>query len=227
MEFRLDKIALRGDRRRGAGDEQLFLPARPQKSVNIADDVQILFGEYADREYRHPDFFQVFPGRAFDPEGVPQRVLHHHEIHVGRQRPRIVTVGGVHIRHSDAGIEPIQREVALDTAGIADEAVRIVQSVIGRDAGEMRRVLHGHVPLRDAVVGLANAADLSIRPTLRCDPFDDFVEIALLVRAPQAEFAAGDPRPANIRVHVGVTLLLDIPLDRSSLAPQKQRRTGQ
>jgi len=48
VEFRLDKITLRGDRRRGAGDEQLFLPARPQKSVNIANDVQILFGEYAD-----------------------------------------------------------------------------------------------------------------------------------------------------------------------------------
>src|SRR5262249_14042886 len=40
VEFWLDKIALRSDRRRGAGNKQLFLPVRPQKSVNIANDVQ-------------------------------------------------------------------------------------------------------------------------------------------------------------------------------------------
>src|SRR5262245_14752089 len=91
----------------------------------------------------------------------------------------------------------------------------------------MRWILHGHEPLRDAVVGLADAADLSIRPLLRCDPFDDFVEVALLVRAPQAEFTAGDPRAANISVYVSVAVLLDVPVDRPSLAPQEQRRTGQ
>src|SRR5262249_8533477 len=101
-----------------------------------------------------------------------------------------------------------------------------VQSVIGRDAGEVRRVLHAPEPLRDAVVGLADAADLSLRPLLRCDPFDDFVEVALLVPAPQAQFTPRDPPAPNIRVYVSVAVLLDIPLDRSSLAPQEQRRTG-
>jgi len=65
--------------------------------------------------------------------------------------------------------------------------------------------------------------ELITLPALRRDPFDEVVEVALLLFAPQAEFPARDSRPPDVRVHIGITVLLNVPLDRAGLAPQEQR----
>src|SRR6185312_335482 len=80
--------------------------------------------------------------------------------------------------------------------------------------------------LRHAEIGLADAADLAVRPLLSAEPFDDVVEVFLLVAIEQAEFAARLAAAAH--VHVGVDVaVLQIEIDRAGLAPEKLRRRRQ
>src|SRR5690348_16326234 len=105
----------------------------------------------------------------------------------------MIAVGGIKIGHADAGIEPIGEEIALDPARIAHEGIRVVESVIGAEAGEMRRVLDAHEPLRHAVIALADAADLAVAPGLRADPLDHVVEVRLLFLVEEAVVTLAEP----------------------------------
>ena len=79
-------------------------------------------------------------------------------------------------------VPPIAAEEIAQNAALIDRgAIRIVEPVEGGDAGERRRFLDRHPPLRHAEIGLPDAADLAVRPRLMAEPFDDVVKIFLLV----------------------------------------------
>jgi hypothetical protein len=79
-----------------------------------------------------------------------------------------------------------------------------------------------HQPLRHGVVGLADAADAAVAPGLPRDPGDQLDIVLLLGEIHEGEFTFGTTRAAHVGVHIGVALL-DVPFDRSGLAPEKQR----
>src|SRR3984893_886134 len=87
----------------------------------------------------------------------------------------------------------------------------------------MRRILNTHEPLRHAVVGLADAAHLAVRPELASDPLDNVVEVVLLSAAKEFKLSLGNSSSADIGMHVSVAFV-HIPLDRPSFAPEKKRR---
>ena len=124
-------------------------------------------------------------------------------------------------------VPPIAAEEIAQNAALIDRgAIRIVQPVEGGDAGERRRLLDRHPPLRHAEIRLPDAADLAVRPFLMAEPFDDVVKVFLLVLVEQAEFAARLAAAAN--VHMGVDVAApDIQFDRPGLAPEKLRRRRQ
>ena len=98
--------------------------------------------------------------------------------------------------------------------------------VIGRDTGEMRRLLRRHEPLRRAVVGFADAADLAAAPRLGGDPFDHFIEVAPFARIEEAIVAAGTAGAAHVEPYIGIALF-EIPMDRPGLTPQEALGIGQ
>src|SRR5271170_6281878 len=67
--------------------------------------------------------------------------------------------------------------------------IEVDAAVVCGDAGQGRMRLNGHEPLRNAIIGLPDAADLARRPRLAGDPVDDFVMIALLAPIRQGVFA--------------------------------------
>ena len=124
-------------------------------------------------------------------------------------------------------VPPVARdELAGDAALVAGSAVRIVQPVVGAEAGERRRRHDAHPPLRHAEIRLAQAADFSVGPRLRRKPLDHVVQIALLVRPEKLELSARRARAADVHVHVGIALL-HIEIDRAGLAPEELRSRRQ
>src|SRR5664279_5637784 len=89
-------------------------------------------------------------------------------------------------------IPPIAgEEVARDAAVVAAGAVGVGQAVMRAEAGERGRRQRAYEPLHHAEVGLADAADFTVAPRLRADPFDDVVKIVLFVAAEKFERPAG------------------------------------
>ena len=95
---------------------------------------------------------------------------------------------------------------AVDAAVIVRAAVLIDQAVIGHDAGEPRRVVGRHQPLRHGVVRLADAADAAVAPRLLDDPGDQLEIVLLLVQPHELELALGLAGAAHVGVHIGVAL---------------------
>src|SRR5580704_5250310 len=135
----------------------------------------------------------------------------------------MVSICWIEVRDTNTRVEPIGEEGALDAPRIGHKPVRIVQPVIGGDAGQMRRVLNTHEPLRHAVVGLADPAYLAIGPGLATDPLNDVVKVLLLSATEKFKFSLGNSGSAHVGVNVGVALVR-IPLDRPGFSPEKKRR---
>jgi hypothetical protein len=112
------------------------------------------------------------------------------------------------------------KEIARNAAVITAGAVGIRQSVMRADAGERRRRQRAHEPLQHAKIRLADAADFARAPRLLSDPFDHVVKVVLLAAAHKFKLTAGAAAAAHVHMHVGVALL-DVPFDRSGLAPQE------
>src|SRR6516164_202724 len=112
---------------------------------------------------------------------------------VAREMAWMIFVGGKQIREPNAGVDPIGQKHAFDPAGESHVPVRIVQAVISAETSKMRWVLNSHEPLQHAVIGLADAPNLAIRPGLLSDPFDDVVQVLLFGRVHESEFAFGEP----------------------------------
>src|SRR5262249_31826932 len=123
-------------------------------------------------------------------------------------------------------IPPIAGEkIAGNATVIGAGAVKIGQAVVRGDTGKRRRRKRGHKPLQHAEIGLADAADLAVAPGLSANPFNDVVKILLLAPAEKFKFAAGTATTAHVHVDIRVALL-DVPLDRAGLAPEKLRARG-
>jgi hypothetical protein len=220
------EIALRRERCRRARDEQLLWPPGLLIAEDVAGAMQIHLRPDADREQRHLDLVELLGGAALLPPFVIKRMHLHVVEEIVRQVARMIAVGRIEIRHADARIEPVGEEIALDAAGIAHEAIGIVEPVIGAETGEMRRVLDAHEPLRHAVIALADAADLAVAPGLRADPFDHVIEIVLLFPVEETVIALAEAGAARVGMNIGITVL-HIPLDRSGLAPEEDGRRRQ
>src|SRR5262249_58813102 len=119
-------------------------------------------------------------------------------------------------------IVPEAEERAWNSARKCRVSVDIDQSVIGRNAFQMRWILDRHEPLRHRVVGLTDAADISVGPRLYCYPFNSVVEVALLDLVKETIFAFGSAGASHVHVHERIAMV-DIPADRSRLAPQINR----
>src|SRR5271166_4260247 len=88
-------------------------------------------------------------------------------------------------------IPPIAAEEITEHAALIDRgAIRIVQAVEGGDAGERRRLRNRHPPLQHTEIGLADAANFTVRPWPMAEPFDDVIEVFLLVAVEKTEFTA-------------------------------------
>src|SRR5262249_19312643 len=83
-------------------------------------------------------------------------------------------------------------------------------------------ILDGHEPLRHRIVRLTDAADFAVGPRLHRYPFNRIVEVALLDLVEEMVFAYGPPGAGDIHVQEGIAVV-DIPADRSRLAPQIHR----
>src|SRR5215472_14796677 len=81
-------------------------------------------------------------------------------------------------------------EVSEYPALIHRSAIGIVHAIEGRDARKRRRLLDRHPPLQHAEIGLADAADFAVRPGLMSEPFDDVIEVLLLVAVEQPKLTA-------------------------------------
>jgi hypothetical protein len=116
---------------------------------------------------------------------------------------------------------PPGQEVAVNSAVVGNVAVHIDRAIVGRDAFEAGRVHYTHEPLRPTIIGLTVATDASIAPRLARAPFDDLVEILLLVLAQEVVLALRQAGASDIDVDHGVTLGLDIPVHRTDFPPQE------
>src|SRR5204863_8814978 len=78
-------------------------------------------------------------------------------------------------------------ELAGNAAGVAGGAIRIIQTVVGAEARERRRLHDAHPPLRHAEIRLTQSADLAVGPRLLCDPLDGGVEVLLIILLEELE----------------------------------------
>ena len=205
---------------------ELFRTLGAAVAVDIAAGVQIDLAPDAHRIERHLDLVQPLSRAALAPERVIGGMLLQQQIQIAILLARMLAVRRMTI--DDAILVPpiASEEIAENAALINRGAVWIVQAVERGDAGERRRLLDRHPPLRHAEIGLADAADLAVRPGLAAEPFDDVVKVFLLVAVEQAEFAARLAAAADVHVGVDVTVL-QIKLDRAGFAPEELRRGRQ
>ena len=227
VHFRAVELAVGGEGVGRAVDAELPVAAfRAAVAVDVAARVQIDLAPDRDRVERHLDLVEPLGRGALAPEIVVGRMLLQQEIEVALLLARRRAVRRMAV--DDAVLVPPvgAEEIAQDSALIDRGAVGIVQSVEGGDAGERRRLLDRHPPLRHAEIGLADAADLAVRPGLMAEPFDHVIEVALLGAVQEAELAA---RPAAAAyVHVGIDIAVaKVEIDRPGLAPQELRARGE
>ena len=160
--------------------------------------------------------------RALAPEFVVERVLGDGADQIEpHRRPALAVDRAMHVVGAERRV-PHRAVRAENPAVIVRAAILIDQPVIRRDAGEARRRVGRHQPLRHRVIRLPDAADPAVAPRLLDDPGDQLEIILLLVQPHEAELALGLARAAHVGVHIGVALL-GVPFDRAGLAPQKQR----
>ena len=201
---------------------QLLRALGAAEAVDIAAGMQIDLAPDADRIERHLDLIEMLGGGPLAPEIVVGRMLLDAQIEIVGLLARKFAVGRMAVDDAVL-VPPIGAEEIAEHAALIDRgAIRIVEPVEGADAGERRRLLDRHPPLRHAEIGLADAADLAARPCLMAEPFDHVVKVLLLAFVEQAKFAAGFAAAAD--VHMGIDIAaLDIELDRAGLAPEKLR----
>ena len=226
VQLRAVELAV-GDKGIDRTDHLQFLrPLGAAKAVDIAAGVQIDLAPDPDRIKRYLDFVQTLGGAALAPKIIVSRVLLNEQVQIAGLLARRFAVGRMAIDDAVL-VPPIAAEEIAQNAALVDRgAIRIVQPVEGGDAGERRRFLDRHPPLRHAKVRLPDAADFAVRPRLMAEPFDDVVEVFLLVLVEQAEFAARFAAAADIHIGVDVAAL-HVQSDRAGLAPEKLRRRRQ
>src|SRR5580704_7439298 len=202
MQFRTVELLVGDEGIDRADHLQLLRPLGAAEAVDIAAGVQIDLAPDADRIERYLDFVQTFRSAALAPKFVVGRVLLDEQVQIAGLLARMLTVGRMAVDDAVL-VPPIAAEEIAQNAALVDRgAIGIVEPVEGGDASERRRFQDRHPPLRHAEIRLPDAADLAARPRLVAEPFDDVVEVLLLVLVEQAEFAARLAAAANI--HIGV-----------------------
>jgi hypothetical protein len=98
----------------------------------------------------------------------------------------------------------MRHEVRRNAAMEARVAVEIAGRVVGKDRLEVRRLLLGGKKLGAAHVGDAAHADVAIAPRLLRHPFDDVVEVPLLLSAEQVVVAFRIVAAPHVDDHVRV-----------------------
>ena len=222
MKFDLVEHPVRFERVARAGDHELLRRLDLLVAEDVAAQVQAHLAPVSDRQHRALDFVEPPVGRARAPEFVVERVLDDgaDEIEFHR-RPAVLAGQAVLVVGAQRRV-PDRAVAAVDAAVVVRSAILVDEAVVGRDAGEPRRVVGRHQPLRHRVVRLADAADAAVAPALLDDPGDHFEIVLLLVETHEFEFAFGTARAAHVGVDIGVALA-DVPFDRAGLAPQEQR----
>ena len=226
VQFAAVELAI-GDESVGRPDHLQFLRALgAAKAVDIAAGMQIDLAPDADRIKRHLDLLEPLGGRALAPERVIGRMLLQEEVQIAGLLARMLAVRRMAIDDAVL-VPPIAAEEIPQHAALIDRgAVGIVEPVEGGDAGKRRRLLDRHPPLQHAEIGLADAADLAVRPRLMAEPFDDVIKIFLFVLVEEAKFAARLAAAAHVHMRIDIATF-DIEFDRPGLAPQKLRRRRQ
>src|SRR6202030_1548561 len=169
---------------------QFLRPLAAAEAVDIAAGVQIDLAPDADRIERHLDLVQTLGRAALAPEIVVGRVLLDEQVQIAFLLARRLPVGRMAIYDAVLVPQIAAEEIAQNAALVDRGAIRIVEPVESGDAGQRRRFLDRHPPLRHAKIRLPDAADLAVRPRLMAEPFDDVVEVFLLVLVEQSELAA-------------------------------------
>src|SRR5215831_19995380 len=183
--------------------------------------MQLHFCPDAARIERDFDAIEHFPRAALTPKIVVRRMRSHH----GRQISFLFTCRTAGRKAIDETIliPPIAGEkVAWDAAMIGAGTIEVRQAVMCSNACQRRRRECGHKPLQHAKIGLADAADFAGAPRLPTNPFDDVVEVLLVPAAEKFECTGGTAAAPHVHVNVSVALL-DVPLDRTGLAPEELR----
>ena len=225
MERDAVEIGGRLEHVRRTGHQQLLRCIDALIADDVALQVQLDLRPDADREYRHLDPVELLEGRPLLPERIVERMLvglvgEIPRQHLGRSGRRIL------VQRPQLAVIPGAGELARNAARIGDAGVSIDQPVIRGDAGEMRRVLRRHEPLRHRVVRLPDAADLAVRPRLLRNPFDHVEEVGLFLAVEEAVLAVRTAGAAHVHMHERITVI-EVPLDRTGLTPQELRRRRQ
>src|SRR5262249_51771954 len=156
--------------------------------------------------HRHPDLVKLLGGCALSPESVVRSMLTRDVRQVPRERSgralRWILIDGPHYT-----VVPEVKELPRYAARKRRSPIGIPEAIVGRDALQMRWPLDRHEPLRHGVVGLSNASDVAVRPSLRCNPLDGVKQVALLDLVQESILTVGTPGAANIHVHIRITLV--------------------
>ena len=86
------------------------------------------------------------------------------------------------------------------TASRRDFAITVVESLPGRDRGQMFRLLRGNEPLRDREPRVSAHADLSGTPLLIRGPFDNVRTVSAIIAAEKQDDAFRIVRASDVRV---------------------------
>src|ERR1700722_11227177 len=135
----------------------------------------------ADGQHRTLDSVEPPVRRALAPEIVIERMIDDLADQIEVHRRAAVLPGEAMLIVGAQRRVPDRTVRAVDAAVIVRTAILVYEAVVRRDAGEARRVVGRHQPLRHRIVGLPDAADATVAPRLPDDPGDQLEIILLLV----------------------------------------------
>ena len=100
---------------------------------------------------------------------------------------------------------PVRHEVGGDTAVKTRVAIEVAGGIVRKNRLQVRRLLFGREKLRAPHVGYAAHADVAVAPRLLADPFDDVVQVLLLLGAEQIVDALGIIAAAHVGDDMRIT----------------------
>ncbi len=171
-----------------------------KEGLGIAPEMEAVTGPVARREERHDHLRPV--GAALPMPFVIQRMgllvleevvavlrqlLLGERLRTGHQLPRdpaaVSSQADAMLDRPDLAVDEQAPEGREDPAVPRQIPVHVGGSLEGEHGGQVRRLLGGHEPLIDCVVGDAEQAHLAGAPRLASRPFDALVMVANLARA--------------------------------------------